>query len=338
MQPNRETLLCRYLYDSLDRLVDCTPSAQSSTRRFYLKDRLATELQGTEQRSIMQHKDQLLAQQHRQDGNVETRLLVTDQQRSVLNVFDTTRPHPHAYTPYGHRPAQNGLLSLLGFNGERPDPVTGWYLLGNGYRAFNPMLMRFNSPDGWSPFGEGGLNSYAYCAGDPVNRVDPQGHTSRKIKSFLRSVGVMRKSSQRPVVRVSSSPVTLPQESQTIAALQETVVSMQKTISSQQRTIASQQDSIAAAHEVIKDGRIIVARYENSIAEMHQLVAQQNKTMEGLRDELGYFVSLHHMNTPNIRNPISQTDIDLAYPSPPQRNTAIEPETSFSGRAKKIRH
>jgi RHS repeat-associated protein len=68
------------------------------------------------------------------------------------------------------------LLSLLGFNGERPDPVTGHYLLGNGYRAFNPVLMRFNSPDSLSPFGEGGLNAYAYCTGDPVNKTDQTGH------------------------------------------------------------------------------------------------------------------------------------------------------------------
>ncbi len=54
--------------------------------------------------------------------------------------------------------------------------MTGYYLLGNGYRAFNPVLMRFNSPDSLSPFGKGGLNAYAYCAGDPVNRVDPTGH------------------------------------------------------------------------------------------------------------------------------------------------------------------
>jgi RHS repeat-associated protein len=93
-----------------------------------------------------------------------------------LNALDATQPHPLTYTPYGHRPAENGLLSLLGFNGERPDPVTGHYLLGNGYRAFNPVLMRFNSPDSWSPFGEGGLNAYAYCQGDPTNRVDPTGH------------------------------------------------------------------------------------------------------------------------------------------------------------------
>ncbi|AVI87072.1 conserved hypothetical protein [Pseudomonas syringae pv. tomato T1] len=63
-----------------------------------------------------------------------------------------------------------------GFNGELLDDITGHYLLGNGYRAYNPVLMRFNSPDSLSPFGEGGLNAYAYCAGDPVNRSDPSGH------------------------------------------------------------------------------------------------------------------------------------------------------------------
>jgi RHS repeat-associated protein len=108
-------------------------------------------------------------------------LLATDQQRSVLHALDATQPHPLAYTPYGHRPAQNGLLSLLGFNGERPAPVTGHYLLGNGYRAFNPVLMRFNSPDSLSPFGEGGLNAYAYCIGDPINRNDPTGHFFRSL-------------------------------------------------------------------------------------------------------------------------------------------------------------
>ncbi|WP_260957655.1 RHS repeat-associated core domain-containing protein [Pseudomonas citri] len=186
MSKNRTTLLCRYHYDPLDRLADCTPSAQANSQRFYLKNRLATEIQGSTQRSIFQQDDQLLAQQQRQDGVIETTLLATDQQRSVLHVLDATQPHPLVYTPYGHRPSENGLLSLLGFNGERPDPITGHYLLGNGYRAFNPVLMRFNSPDSLSPFGEGGLNAYAYCVGDPVNRTDPSGHLPSFLK-FLRN-------------------------------------------------------------------------------------------------------------------------------------------------------
>jgi RHS repeat-associated protein len=187
MPSTDETLLCRYHYDPLDRLADCTPAAQPSTQRFYLKSRLTSEIQGSVQRSIFQHDYQLLAQQQRENEISKTTMLATDQQRSVLCVLDATQPHTFAYTAYGHRPQENGLLSLLGFNGERPDPMTGHYLLGNGYRAFNPVLMRFNSPDSLSPFGEGGLNAYGYCVGDPVNWLDPTGHAG--VWGMLKLIG-----------------------------------------------------------------------------------------------------------------------------------------------------
>ncbi|WP_437806038.1 RHS repeat-associated core domain-containing protein [Sorangium sp. So ce1078] len=82
----------------------------------------------------------------------------------------------YAYTPFGYRPPTDTVP--LGYHGERQDPVTGTTHLGNGYRAYNPVLMRFNTPDDWSPFGAGGINRYAYCVGDPINRVDPSGHLS----------------------------------------------------------------------------------------------------------------------------------------------------------------
>ncbi|EJK99045.1 MULTISPECIES: RHS repeat-associated core domain-containing protein [Pseudomonas] len=203
MSVNRETPLCRYHYDPLDRLANCSPSTQASTQRFYLQKRLTCELQGSIGRSIFQQADQLLAQQQRQNGAVETTLLTTDQQRSVLHALNATQPCALVYTPYGHRPPENDLLSLLGFNGERPDLVTGHYLLGNGYRAFNPMLMRFNSPDSFSPFGAGGLNAYVYCIGDPVNSTDPSGHYisfSSLWKAFLNFL--------RPRTPNSPSPAT----------------------------------------------------------------------------------------------------------------------------------
>ena len=114
-----------------------------------------------------------------------TTLLATDQQRSVLNTLKANHPpQAIAYLPYGHRPAACWILSLLGFNGEPQDQVTGHYLLGNGYRAFNPALLRFNSPDSLSPFREGGLNSYAYCMGDPVSQKDPTGHGAVPIRTL----------------------------------------------------------------------------------------------------------------------------------------------------------
>ena len=191
------TLLCRYHYDPLDRQAGSAPVEQAVIQRFYCKSRLTTEIQDTVQRSIVQHEDQLLAQRHCEGPKVDTTLLTTDQQRSVLHALDATSLHAFAYTPYGHRPL-NGLLSLLGFNGERPDPVTGHYHLGNGYRQFNSVLMRFNSPDSWSPFGEGGLNAYAYCAGDPVNRMDQTGHSFytalKAVLKFRRPLSKMRRS------------------------------------------------------------------------------------------------------------------------------------------------
>ncbi|WP_052960532.1 RHS repeat-associated core domain-containing protein [Pseudomonas fluorescens] len=178
--------ICHYRYDPLDRLTSQTQADTPPRQRFYCKSRLATEIQGTIGHSIVQHDNLLLAQLQRQNEVLDSTLLVTDLQRSVLNTLKSGRqPQSIAYSPYGHRSAESGLSSLLGFNGERPDPVTGHYLLGNGYRAFNPVLMRFNSPDSWSPFEKGGLNSYAYCLGDPVNASDPNGHVSLFINEQL---------------------------------------------------------------------------------------------------------------------------------------------------------
>ncbi len=176
MPSPREILLCHYHYDPLDRLISHSLPDTPERRRFYCTGRLATEVQGEMHCSIVQHGDQLLAEQRTEGDVADNRLLGTDQSRSVLQSFTVNcPPQPIAYSPYGHRSIERESMSLLLFNGERPDPVTRHYLLGNGYRAFNSVLMRFNSPDRLSPFGRGGLNSYAYCLGDPINLSDPDG-------------------------------------------------------------------------------------------------------------------------------------------------------------------
>ncbi|MHC8315439.1 RHS repeat-associated core domain-containing protein [Pseudomonas sp. LB3P31] len=170
-----EKLLRRYQYDPLDRVADCATLDSVGIQRFYQKKRLATEIQGQMRYSFFAHETQLLAQQQQQASQVGCALLATDLQSSVLSSVAAEQHQRPVYSPYGHRSPGNGLISLLGFNGERRDSVTGHYLLGNGHRAFNPVLMRFNSPDRLSPFGKGGVNAYAYCLGDPVNMVDPKG-------------------------------------------------------------------------------------------------------------------------------------------------------------------
>lgn len=211
MSNQPKTLLGQYHYSALDTLSTCTLGEQPSSQRFYLKQRLVTEIQGALRHSVMQHEGQLLAQQQHQAGTLHTHLLATDQQRSVLALLDATRGHQLVYSPYGHRAPENALLSLLGFNGEQPDPLTGCYLLGNGYRAFSPVLMRFHCPDSWSPFGRGGLNAYGYCVGDPVNRQDPNGHSN-----FLTSAlkGVMNRLGLRQPTPPTAQPFNYAQRSQ----------------------------------------------------------------------------------------------------------------------------
>ena len=177
MSGPQKTSLVQYQYDALDRLAGHSRSADMACKRFYCENRLVTETEGGAHISIVQHGDQLLAQQ-RPSESLGSSLLATDKMRSVFDALQTNRQRTIAYSPYGHRPRESGLSSLLGFNGQRPDSETGHYLLGNGYRAFNPVLMRFNSPDSLSPFGEGGLNAYCYCGGDPTNRIDPTGFIS----------------------------------------------------------------------------------------------------------------------------------------------------------------
>lgn len=124
----------------------------------------------------------MAAQNNQVRDRVSCALMTTDQQSSVLNAVTAEQHLRMAYSPYGHHDVVDAVPGLPGFNGEQPDPVTGHYLLGNGYRAYNPVLMRFNSPDSLSPFGEGGLNAYAYCIGDPINSRDPTGHAADRNK------------------------------------------------------------------------------------------------------------------------------------------------------------
>lgn len=145
----------------------------STTHFFYQNGKLVTVNQGGQQRAIFRTADMPLAEQQADGTNG---LLATDRSNSVLAVEDGEEEPGHRFTPYGHDPTLQPKGAMLGFNGEAFEPATTCYQLGNGYRAYSPSLMRFHSPDSWSPFRAGGLNSYTYCVADPINRSDPSGH------------------------------------------------------------------------------------------------------------------------------------------------------------------
>jgi len=110
-------------------------------------------------------------------------LLMTDRQRSAVMGLSTAGAAARSYAPYGYVSSSAGPFTA--FAGERHDRHTGCYHLGRGARLYSPTLMRFLSPDRLSPFGRGGINVYAYCAGDPVNHVDPTGRMRQMVVDAL---------------------------------------------------------------------------------------------------------------------------------------------------------
>jgi len=171
-------------YDALDTLVGHS-TADGQEQRFYRNNELVAETNGTDSTTFVRAEGVVLAE-HPVGGDSGVRLLVGDDKNSVLGEISQQGITHHAYFPYGYLTDAALANSLLGYNGERREGQTGWYLLGKGYRVFNPLMMRFHSPDNLSPFGEGGLNAYMYCAGDPINHVDPTGHNL--VGTLLRAV------------------------------------------------------------------------------------------------------------------------------------------------------
>ncbi|MFK0266878.1 RHS repeat-associated core domain-containing protein [Pseudomonas asiatica] len=149
-------------------------AAAKNTRRFYQNNHVRTELDGSVTRSIFRHQNSLLALCT--SGAEESRsIMAVDNSNTVMSELRDSGKAQFAYTPYGHRTVQGESNNPLAFNGEILDTPTDCYLLGS-YRLASPGSYRFYSDDDQSPFGKGGLNSKAYCAGDPVNNVDPTGH------------------------------------------------------------------------------------------------------------------------------------------------------------------
>lgn len=108
------------------------------------------------------------------NSTLPTGVLATDQNGSAMHAVNSA-DQLKVYTPYGyHRAAPSGL-QLVAFNGERLDPISAGYPLGNGYRLYSPALLRYLAADSLSPFDIGGINPYCYVLDDPINKSDPSG-------------------------------------------------------------------------------------------------------------------------------------------------------------------
>jgi RHS repeat-associated protein len=108
----------------------------------------------------------------------------------------------------------------FGYTAQFLDGIVAGYPLGEGYRWYSPSAMRFTTADRWSPFGRGGINPYAYCEADPLNRRDPSGHMwmpeidamySREdleVQGFLDSNGALTTWSRSPSPAIEANRPT----------------------------------------------------------------------------------------------------------------------------------
>ncbi|MFO3721757.1 RHS repeat-associated core domain-containing protein [Pseudomonas sp. HLMP] len=157
-------------------------SAEVTELIFYQRNSLALILSQVHQYSFFRTPDFPLALRH-PNVTQETALLAIDASTSVLQYLGPHATTTMVYAPHGHCAFSRAEPRLAAFNGEWLDRWSETYLLGNGHRAYSPRLMRFLSADTYSPFGKGGVNSYSYCNGDPVNRNDPTGHVGVPIRN-----------------------------------------------------------------------------------------------------------------------------------------------------------
>ncbi|CAM3923707.1 hypothetical protein CCOS865_04264 [Pseudomonas reidholzensis] len=139
---------------------------------FYRNNLLSTSLNPTGHICVVSAHNTPAAETTFSGTSTMTRLYHVDGLRTLQGVNRTT---PLNYTAFGFSPRSAVGCPLLGFTGQLHDRATNLYILGNGRRAYSPILMRFHSPDRLSPFGKGGINTYAYCGGDPINFSDPSG-------------------------------------------------------------------------------------------------------------------------------------------------------------------
>jgi len=122
---------------------------------------------------ILRQGRQALAIQH--SASRPSDLAATDSMHSLQGAISPNDRQLIVYSAFGFA---RGIVDVpVGFNGELWDPLSQQYPLGAGYRWLS-TLMRFTSPDRVSPFGKGGINSYAYALNDPVNNSDPDGQSS----------------------------------------------------------------------------------------------------------------------------------------------------------------
>lgn len=200
-----------YAYDERDRLLSAFASSDTPTRFAYHSDSsLAEKTEGNINAATYYHGPTKINAVHEtrragqthddktslfSDSNVllagytnsEPSYRFLDQLGSTAVILDGIDAGKHAsatYDAYGAAkltPPSGSLASSFGFTQAFTDQSRGLIYLGS--RFYNPKQMSFLTMDAYLT-----ENRYAYCEGDPVNRIDPSGHFYKSWSDVLAAV------------------------------------------------------------------------------------------------------------------------------------------------------
>ena len=276
MSAQKPLQLHQYAFDPLDRHVSTGTAEDPATHLFYCRERVATEIRGDTRAQVFECEEAVLAYRVHQGEGLTTSLIAGDTKRSTLSVLNHSQQASVTFTPYGHQPLTPGTHRVPGFNGERPDPLTGHYLLGNGYRAFNPILMRFNSPDRWSPFGKGGINAYAYCLGDPINRIDPDGNISVLMLNRAFTIITQRLAKKPPRTWVFANSLDAIPENKAVTSFTTRIDKSQLELTKDLRIFPRSQKQNLKLHTFIRKNKPLLVEFveSNNLDRKREIVLQ----------------------------------------------------------------
>ncbi|MDV5373151.1 RHS repeat-associated core domain-containing protein [Enterobacter hormaechei] len=161
----------RYAYDALFRAAR-VEDGDRVLRRWYRGDTLVAE--SDDAGTTYLHRGALGGMaESRVAGAVRTVLLSgADAQGSVVTENTAAGVRAVRYDVWGRDSGEAGE-GRTGYAGMVREEEG--YLPGS-YRWYSPRLRRFSAPDSASPFGEGGINPYAWAGNNPVMRNDTDGH------------------------------------------------------------------------------------------------------------------------------------------------------------------
>ncbi|MES9842252.1 MAG: RHS repeat-associated core domain-containing protein [Candidatus Thiodiazotropha endolucinida] len=193
-----QSLIGSYAYDDTNRMVRFSKTGTTATYAYNGKgERISKNVDGTITRFRYAPAGQLLGE-YDQNGQAireyitlegqPVALIVTDPVTTLSSVYYLHTDHLGAVVkatdstqtlvwdaerkPFGERSVITAQIEMpLGFPGQYFDEETGNYY--NYFRDYDPSTGRYLQSD---PIGlEGGINTYAYVAGNPLILIDPNG-------------------------------------------------------------------------------------------------------------------------------------------------------------------